>query len=333
MYEETLRAYELESDLSRALGNGEFVLEYQPILEFSSEEIVATEALLRWKRTGGALVSPAEFIPIAEESGEIEAIGEWVLQQAVRQNVAWKRLGLPPIKVAVNLSPRQLQSRGFAKSVECLLEREGLPAESLELELTETAVMENLEEAASTIAELQGLGVDVSIDDFGTGHSSLGYLRRLSFNSLKMDRAFVADLTKDPQSLAVAEGLIQLAHSLKLRVTAEGVETREQLRILDQFGCDQLQGFLASRPLCVEEMGNALRSGGRALMVSNRSVEQGAVKWLPSSHQGLNSRCRLGGRLQSRPQGHPVQAMKGRAPYQRSPDSPFRRCDERRCHS
>lgn len=272
MYEETLRIYELESDLSKALGNGEFVLEYQPILEFSSGDIVAAEALLRWRRTGGALVSPREFIPIAEETGEIEAIGEWVLQQAVRQNVVWKRLGLPSIKVAVNLSPRQLQSRGFAKSIQCLLEREGLSAEGLELELTETAVMENLEEAASTIAELQGLGVDVSIDDFGTGYSSLGYLRRLSFNSLKMDRAFVADLTKDPQSLAVAEGLIQLAHSLKLRVTAEGVETREQLRILDQFGCDQLQGFLASRPLSVEQMGEALRSGGRALFVKSKQV-------------------------------------------------------------
>lgn len=271
MYEETLRVYELETDLSRALGRGEFVLVYQPVVAFATGQIVAAEALLRWKRTGGAVVGPSEFIPIAEETGDIEAIGEWVLQQAVRQNVVWQRVGLPPIKVAVNLSPRQLQNSGFAKSVECLLEREGLDAEWMELELTETALMENLEEVATTISSLQKLGVDVSIDDFGTGYSSLGYLRRLSFDSLKMDRAFVADLTTDPQALAVAEGLIQLAHSLKLRVTAEGVETREQLAILDRFGCDQLQGYLASRPLPVEKMGEALRAGGRSLFGNKRA--------------------------------------------------------------
>jgi diguanylate cyclase (GGDEF)-like protein/PAS domain S-box-containing protein len=265
MYEETLRVYELETELSQALGRGDFVLAYQPIVEIESGRIVAAEALLRWMRPNGSTVPPAEFIPIAEENGEIEAIGEWVLQQAVRQNVVWQRVGLSPIRVAVNLSPRQLQNSGFARSVELLLQREGLAPEWLELELTETAVMENLEEAAATISALQESGVDVSIDDFGTGYSSLGYLRRLSFNSLKMDRAFVADLTEDPQALAVAEGLVQLAHSLRLCVTAEGVESVEQLDILRRFGCDQLQGYLASRPLTVKAFGEALRSGGNLL--------------------------------------------------------------------
>ncbi len=259
MYEETLRLYALENDLGRALDRDEFVLEYQPVVCLRTGSIVGAEALLRWRRADGELVGPAEFIPLAEETGNIEAIGEWALTEAVRQNSEWQQQGLTPVKIAVNLSAKQLQRQTLVDVVKRVLRNHALGSSWLELELTETALMENLEEASKVIAAVQKIGVHISIDDFGTGYSSLGYLRRFSFDSLKMDRSFVADMTADAKSLAVAKGLIRLAHNLKLKVTAEGVETREQLNQLRRYGCDQFQGYLASRSVSSERFGQMLR--------------------------------------------------------------------------
>ena len=249
MYEEAVRLYTMETDLGKALERNEFLLEYQPVISMKTGDIVGAEALIRWRRSEHEIVGPGEFIPMAEESGKIEAIGQWTMEEAVRQNAHWQRAGLPPVKIAVNLSAKQLRQIGLDEAVHRILQSHGLDPRWLELELTETALMENLDAAAAMIARLQRIGLRISIDDFGTGYSSLGYLRRFPFDSLKMDRTFVADMTSDPKSLAVAKGLIRLAHNLKLGVTAEGVESAEQLRHLARFGCDQFQGYFASRPV------------------------------------------------------------------------------------
>lgn len=274
MHKEATRAYALENDLGHALSRNEFFLEYQPVVSMASCEIVGAEALVRWQRSPDEVVAPGEFIALAEETGNIERIGEWVLREAVEQNARWQRLGLPPIRVAVNVSAKQLRSSDFPKMVVEILASSNLDPSWLELELTETALMANIDEAAATIEVLQNAGIRISIDDFGTGYSSLGYLRRFSFNCLKMDRSFVADLTRDPKSLAVAQGLISLAHNLLLKVIAEGVETQEQLNVLRQHGCDQFQGFLASRSLRAENFANLLEKGPfTALLDASRAAE------------------------------------------------------------
>jgi diguanylate cyclase (GGDEF)-like protein/PAS domain S-box-containing protein len=259
MHEETVEAYSMENDLSKALARGEFFLHYQPLLTLSTGRIIGAEALIRWQRTPDQVVSPADFIPLAEETGSIEAIGEWALREACRQTLAWQNAGHPSIRIAVNLSAKQLQLQHFPDTVERVLSETGLSPTYLDLELTETALMLNLEEASKLIDRLRRLGVSIAIDDFGTGYSSLGYLRTLSFNSLKIDRSFVADLTVDAKARAVAEGLIDLAHKLRLKVTAEGVETPEQLSYLSRSGCDYFQGFLASRPVAAERFEAMLR--------------------------------------------------------------------------
>jgi len=249
MFNSARRTFSIESDLGRALDREEFSLVYQPVVDLESCAIVGAEALLRWNRPGTEPVGPDEFIPIAEETGAIDEIGQWVLEQACIQHVKWSRAGLPPTRIAVNLSPRQLIQPGLPEAVEHVIRSTGVLPANLELELTETALIENIEEASAMIIALRALGVRLSIDDFGTGYSSLGYLRRFSFDRLKMDRSFVADLTTDSKSKAVAQGLIALAHNLGLQVTAEGVETLEQAEFLRLNGCDQCQGYLAARPL------------------------------------------------------------------------------------
>lgn len=273
MHAQATRAYSLENDLGRALSRDEFFLEYQPVISIKTNEIVGAEALVRWQRSPDEVISPVEFIALAEETGNIETIGEWVLRQAVEQNARWQRLGLPPIRIAVNVSTKQLRSSDFPALVVKVLEESKLEAPWLELELTETALMANLDEAAVAIEILRNAGIRISIDDFGTGYSSLGYLRRFSFTSLKMDRSFVADLTGNSKSLAVAQGLISLAHNLQLKVTAEGVETKAQLEILRQHGCDQFQGYFASRPVRAEDFRDLLES--RASSSPARTERQG----------------------------------------------------------
>lgn len=274
MHEEAVRAYSLENDLAKALSKGEFFLHYQPVLTLSTGRITGAEALIRWQRTPTQVVGPAQFIPMAEEHGYIEAIGEWALGEACRQALAWQKAGHPSIRMAVNLSAKQLQLTQFPETVERILAETGLSPSYLDLELTETALMMNLEQASRLIDRLRQLGVSIAIDDFGTGYSSLGYLRTLSFNSLKIDRSFVADLTLDAKARAVAEGLIDLAHRLRLKVVAEGVETEEQLAYLSRSGCDYFQGYLASKPVAPDKFEELLRGGAQLKALAK--VLQGA---------------------------------------------------------
>ncbi len=249
MHSEVMRSCRLRSDLWKALEGNELFLHYQPLISLRRGHIAGAEALLRWRHPDGEIIPPLEFIPIAEETGLIEPIGEWVIETACSQNAAWQRAGLPPVPVAVNLSVHQLRQPGFCAMVRRVLEDTGLRADYLELELTETMLMDNLEMALTVIGQLTEMGVKISIDDFGTGYSSLGYLKRLPCDKLKIDRSFVADLTHDAKSAAIVGGLINLAHNLDLQVTAEGVEFEEQMSFLRAAGCDQMQGHFVSPPL------------------------------------------------------------------------------------
>lgn len=289
MHEDAIRSYSLENDLSKALSRGEFFLHYQPVLTLSTGRIVGAEALIRWQRTPEQVVGPGEFIPLAEEHGFIEAIGEWALREACLQTLAWQKAGSPSIRVAVNLSAKQLQLKHFPQTVERILAETGLAPSCLDLELTETALMMNLEEASKLIDRLRQLGVSIAIDDFGTGYSSLGYLRTLSFNSLKIDRSFVADLTVDAKARAVAEGLIELAHRLRLKVTAEGVETPEQLAYLSRSGCDYFQGYLASKPLSPERFQELLGDGGHLKALAKVLHGAPSSKFTPGRRVGVGA--------------------------------------------
>jgi diguanylate cyclase (GGDEF)-like protein/PAS domain S-box-containing protein len=259
MNSRALDRLKLESGLRRALEREEFVLHYQPQMDIASGEIIGMEALLRWEPPGQEMVYPGDFIPIAEETGLIVPIGEWVLRAACAQNTAWQASGrFPRLKVAVNLSARQFTQQDIVKVVSRALEDTGCSAVSLELEITESIIMENPEAAAQTLLNLSNMGVHLSIDDFGTGYSSLSYLKRFPINSLKIDKSFVRDITTDADDAAIAKAVIALAHSLKLKVIAEGVETAEQLSFLRAQQCDQMQGYYLSRPLPVEQIEAAM---------------------------------------------------------------------------
>ena len=271
MLSEVTELWQLQNDLSHALERDELQLHYQPIFSLAGGEIVSAEALMRWRR-GSTSVSPAVFIPIAEDIGLIESLGAWALRQACMQNAEWRRRGLPPIRIAVNVSSKQLHRPGFVETVGAALADSGLPGEALALELTETALMESLEQTPAALRRLRALGVEVAIDDFGTGYSSLSYLRQFDFQILKIDRSFVDGLVDDPRTAALARGLIGLAHNLGLKVTAEGVETMAQLEFLRLEGCDQIQGFLASRPVDAESF-ERLASAGMTLDRALKAVQ------------------------------------------------------------
>jgi diguanylate cyclase (GGDEF)-like protein/PAS domain S-box-containing protein len=260
MYTRAMRLCQLQTDLSGALDRNELFVDYQPVFSLRSGLIIGAEALLRWKRGDSEIVAPADFIPVAEEMGLIESIGEWALRAGCAQSAAWLKEGLRPIKMAVNLSAKQLHGTRFDQTVERALRDFDLKPEMLELELTETALMEGLDDAQKTLARLRQSGVHVSIDDFGTGYSSLAYLRQFDFESLKIDRSFVSSLTTSDKSDAVLRGLISLAHNLDLSVTAEGVESRDQLQFLQNEGCDSIQGFVASKPINAHRFEQLLRA-------------------------------------------------------------------------
>jgi diguanylate cyclase (GGDEF)-like protein/PAS domain S-box-containing protein len=256
----------LESGLRRALEREEFVLHYQPQMDIASGEIVGVEALLRWQPPGQAMVFPGDFIPTAEETGLIVPIGEWVLRTACMQNKAWRDAGkLPSLKVAVNLSARQFKQQDIVKMVSRILDETGCRPQWLELELTESIVMENPEAAAEILQRLSDMGVHLSIDDFGTGYSSLSYLKRFPIDSLKIDRSFVRDITTDADDAAIAKAVIALSHSLKLKVIAEGVETAGQLDFLREQRCNQMQGYYLSRPLAVDQLEKMMLDGSLQL--------------------------------------------------------------------
>jgi diguanylate cyclase (GGDEF)-like protein len=270
-YNETLSVamthrVELEAQLRGALARREFSLCYQPLVDSRTESLVGVEALLRWNRPGHEPVSPAEFIPVAEESGLMVALGEWVLRCACHQMKAWLDEGLPAIQLSVNLSGHQLREGDFSAAAAAVLEETGLPPALLQIELTESGV---ITQDAATVAQLQKLkqlGVSIAIDDFGTGYSALGYLRRFPVDVIKIDRSFVAAVSTSPDDADFVSAVIAMARRLKLTVVAEGVETAEQLSFLKANSCDLAQGFLFSKPLPPEQFRGLLsREASRAV--------------------------------------------------------------------
>ena len=246
------RAYErlsLESSLRIAIERQEFTLHYQPQLDLRSGRIVGVEALLRWNRPDGSLVPPSIFVPVLESSGMIGTVGEWVLREACGQNRRWQLSGLPRLPVAVNLSAIQFNRRNMADAVAAILAETGLRAADLELEFTESAVMQDTREVTNIIRRLDELGVQLALDDFGTGYSSLSYLRRFHLDKIKIDQSFVRDISVDPDDAAITAAIIGMARNLKVNVVAEGVETREQFEFLRSHGCDAIQGYYFSKPL------------------------------------------------------------------------------------
>ncbi len=255
------RAVETRARLVLALERSEFVLHYQPQVDLRTGELIGAEALIRWF-CDGKMVPPNEFIPVAEQTGLIAPIGTWVIQEACRQARAWQDQGLPPIRVAVNLSARQFFNGGVVEVVEAALLESGLDPCWLEVEITESLAMKNTEVACRVLEELHRRGVTVALDDFGTGYSSLAYLRQFPIDRLKLDRSFLAGATTDVEQRALVRAIIALAHAIRMEVVAEGIETRDQLEMLDADGCDIGQGFGLSRPVPATEFAAILAAGG-----------------------------------------------------------------------
>jgi diguanylate cyclase (GGDEF)-like protein/PAS domain S-box-containing protein len=246
--------FALENSLHNALARNELLLHYQPRIAIDSRRASGFEALLRWRHPEQGMISPASFIPVAEETGLIVPIGEWVLRTACRQHVAWRTAGHAPLPVAVNLSPRQFRQRNLVEVVARALDEAGMEARYLELEITEGSLMQATEHTLATLESLNALGVRLSIDDFGVGYSSLSYLKRFPVDQLKIDQSFVRDIATDADDAAIVSAIIGLARNLSLDVVAEGVETEEQLAFISACGCTEAQGFYFSRPLPAEEV-------------------------------------------------------------------------------
>jgi diguanylate cyclase (GGDEF)-like protein len=244
----------LQEQLRNAVAQSEFVLLYQPQVDLRSGRIFAVEALIRWRHPSLGLLTPAQFIPLAEKTGLIAPIGDWVLREACRQNQAWQERGLPPIAICVNVSARQFKERTLIASVIRALAQSGLGARYLELELTESLIMQDLDSAIATMNQLKSLGVQLSIDDFGTGYSSFAALKTFPIGRLKIDKSFIEDLSRNENDRAVAGAVIALGQKLNLRVIAEGVETDEQVAFLREANCDEMQGYHFSRPIPAAEM-------------------------------------------------------------------------------
>ena len=250
---------ELETRLRRALANEEFVVFYQPKVSADRDAIVGAEALIRWMDPERGMISPAEFIPVAEESGQIEPIGSWVLRKSCQQNKLWQDAGLTPIKVSVNVSARQFHSRTLLDKVVEILAETRLDPKWLELEITESMLMNDVDGAVRKMKALRDLGIGLSIDDFGTGYSSLSYLGRFPITTLKIDRAFIADVDTNAKTAEIARAIIGLSRGLNLEVVAEGAEVAAHINFLRDNGCDTVQGFYYSRPVAADEFEKMMR--------------------------------------------------------------------------
>jgi EAL domain-containing protein (putative c-di-GMP-specific phosphodiesterase class I) len=238
------------------------VLHYQPKIDLKSGQLTGMEALVRWQHPERGILSPAVFIPLAEESGLISPLGEWILRTACRQTRAWQLAGLPDLRVAVNLSVRQFAQEDLVGVIERVLQETGLSAGHLELEITESMLMKDADHSVWNLFQLKQLGVTLSIDDFGTGYSSLSYLRHFPVGYLKIDRSFVRDATNNANDAAIVGAIISMAHQLGLKVVAEGVETEAHRALLHDYGCDQMQGYLISAPLPPQQFEQFVRDSG-----------------------------------------------------------------------
>ena len=256
----SLARLKLESDLHQALENKEFAIYYQPIIDSESGQIIAAESLLRWKSRKHGLVKPCYFIPMVESNGMIVEIGKWVLQQSCKQNAAWQHAGLKPIRISVNISSLQFRHTNLLDTIEQALQASALSADYLILELTEGMIMQNSDQTIQTLQKLKAAGVKISIDDFGTGYSSLSYLKRFPIDTLKIDKSFISDLPHDKDDAAITTAVIAMAHSLNLRIIAEGVEKSEQAEFLKHLGCHSMQGYLFGKPMSAENFQACLKN-------------------------------------------------------------------------
>jgi diguanylate cyclase (GGDEF)-like protein len=267
MQEREVSRLELDRDISQALAKDEFVLYYQPQLDLRDSSIKSVEALIRWNHPRRGLVPPIDFIPLAEESGRITDIGRWVVMAACKQLAAWRHTRFSHLRIAVNLSGRELDDEHIVDHIQSSLEANGVPADRLEVELTEEIFIQNIEHNMNQLMRLHELGVHLAIDDFGVGYSSLGYLRDFPVDLLKIDQSFITDVIARHDDAVITRAVINLAHNLGIEVVAEGVETEEQLRFLKTHRCDLIQGYFISRPIPAAELEKALRSGSLAYEV------------------------------------------------------------------
>jgi diguanylate cyclase (GGDEF)-like protein len=260
MQEQSFQKLIMENNLRRALENEELETYYQPQVDLLTNKIVGLEVLLRWKHVTLGSISPGKFIPLAEETGLIISMGSWVLRHSCLQAIAWQKMGLAPIQIGVNLSIKQLQQKDFLASLKQILEETNFDPHYLELEITEGIMMDNVQEKIKILHQFREMGIKLSIDDFGTGYSSLSYLKNLPVDTLKIDRAFIEYIAHNEQDQAIVTSLINLSHSLKLVVIAEGAETKEQVDLLRTFGCNQVQGYFFYKPLPADEIETLLRA-------------------------------------------------------------------------
>ena len=258
---ETYKRFHLKNDLQKAVNNGEFYVEYQPKIEAKTNKIIGTEALVRWEHPKWGIVSPDEFITLAEENGFISTLGKMVLQNACQQNKAWQLQGLPPVKVSVNFSPLQFLQTDLIQMVKEVLQNTELEPKWLEIEITENALLNNESIVLDKLTKLQSMGITIALDDFGTGYASLSYLKKLKADSIKIDRSFVAGIPDDVEGANIVSAIIHLAQKLNIHTVVEGVETIGQLKYLRSINVDEIQGYIYSKPVSVERSTEMLRKG------------------------------------------------------------------------
>lgn len=264
--EEIQEKVKLQQELRQAVENNELQVFYQPKIDVNTGEIDGMEALVRWKHSKKGYIPPSKFIPLAEQTGIITEIGQFVLRTACVQNKNWQKLGYKPVKVAVNLSMRQLKGNSFINFIKKVLEETQLDPKWLEFEITESMVMENFEQTEKLLKKITNLGIDISLDDFGTGYSSLNYLKSLPIDCIKIDKSFIDEILTDKKQNFISSALINLAHGINLRVIAEGVETIDQFKMLKKYDCDTIQGYFFSKPIPDEEFEDMLRNNKKYIV-------------------------------------------------------------------